>query len=67
MGNQQHKNQCISEGDIFLEMPSTTCVGGEYTTGTVHLDIRKIFHSEAILLRFKGYERSYEGANIINI
>ncbi len=55
MGNQQHKKQRINEGEIFISMDSTTCVGGEYTKGTVHLEISKIFHAESIQIRFKGY------------
>ena len=37
-------------------MPSTTCVGGEYTYGIVHLDIHKIFHTDSPVLRLKGYD-----------
>lgn len=61
MGNQQHRNQNISEGEIYIELPSTTCVGGEYTQGIVHLDVRKIFHTDGLYLRFKGFERYYNG------
>lgn len=64
MGNTQHKTQSISEGEIFIDMPSTTCVGGDYTSGVVHLDVRKIFHTETLYLRFKGYERSYGGGGM---
>lgn len=32
-------------------------MGGEYTSGVVHMDIRKIFYTEALYLNFYGFEK----------
>ncbi len=57
MGNIQHPKQRINEGEIFIEIHNNTCIGGEYTQGTVHLEIFKIYHAKTLQFRFKGYER----------
>lgn len=64
MGNTNLHSQSINEGEIFIEMNSTTCVGGAWTSGTVHLNMTRLFHTDGLMLRFKGYERSHPGTLI---
>jgi hypothetical protein len=54
-------SQVLSEGEIFIEMPSTVCVGGQFISGKVNLNILKVFNTDQLTLRFKGYERSFAG------
>ena len=65
MGNSQlQMDQAVHEGQIFIEMPSMSCVGGTFTSGTVHIKMDKMFHTDAVYLRFKGYERSHPGTSM---
>jgi hypothetical protein len=39
-------------------MSSTNCLGGEYSSGVVHLDIKKIIYTDALYLEFTGWEQT---------
>jgi len=60
MGNTGPKELPVwNGGDMHIELNQTNFLLGDYITGIIHVDQRRIFHTKTLTLCLKGEEHSF--------